>query len=316
MTIPRTSVLMPVRDGTAFLEEALHSILRQTDGDFELLAIDDGSTDDTPSILARHAALDRRIRVIRTPPCGIVAALNLGLAEARGRYVARMDADDVAAPGRLARQITLLDATPTIAVVASGWRVIDPVGSVRRTIRPPASPGELRAELGRRNCLAHASVTFRRDVVREIGGYRPAFRLAEDYDLWLRLSERCGIMAVPDLLLDHREHPGQSTVSALEQRILSEIGVHAAAARRRRRGMADGMDGARPVDRETLAALGVTAAALRDGIVSRALGAGVDAARAGHRQAAGAAIDLARRQGGLTFRTRLHLAWLALRIRA
>ncbi len=306
------TVLLPVRNGAAFLDAALRSMLAQDGVEFEVLVIEDGSTDQTPSILARHANADRRIRVLATPRPGLVAALNHGMAMARHPFVARMDADDLAAPERLRLQAAALDRDDGLALVASGWRVIDAAGQVRRILHPPADPHALRAELDRRNCLAHASVMLRRAAVLALGGYRPAFRLAEDYDLWLRLGERHGMLALPEVLLDHREHAGQSSLAGLEQRILSELGLHAAVARRRH-GEADGMDGEAPVSRADLVRLGMDAAALRDGILSRALGAAEDAVRAGHRAAARAAVALAWRQGALALRTRLHLATLAVR---
>ena len=182
--------------------------------------------------------------------------------------------------------------------MASGWRVIGPDGAVRRVVRP--APDWV-AELGQRNGIAHASVMFRRDMVRNRGGYRPAFPLAEDYDLWRRLAEHHPMAALPEPLLDYREHAGQSTLAGLERRILSELAVHEAAGLRAR-GEADGMDGPAPAM--------PSAAAVREGMLPRALGAAVDAVAAGHGAAARAAIRLAWRQPGLRVRTQAHLALL------
>ena len=154
---------------------------------------------------------------------------------------------------------------------------------------------------------------LRRDAALAVGGYRPAFRLAEDYDLWLRLRERHQLINLDQVLLDYREHPGQSTVRGLEQRILSEMGAQAAASRRAA-GVADGADSAAPVDRPLLRAMGLTEQAISDGILARALGAATVAMAAGHRAAARTAISLALRQRTLRPRTRAHL-WL-LRARA
>ncbi|WP_375460817.1 glycosyltransferase family 2 protein [uncultured Enterovirga sp.] len=312
MSAPAVSVVMPVRDGEMYLDEAVRSILRQSLQDFEFLIIDDGSRDATASMIARYAAGEDRIRVITTPPLGVVPALNRGLAEAKGRYVARMDADDVAASERFARQCAALDCDPALALIGCGWRVIDRTGSVLRLVQPPTEVVALRAALAQRNCLAHASVMMRRDAARACGGYREAFRLAEDYDLWMRLSERHGIAVLPDHLLDYRQHAAQSSLSDLEQRIMSELGVHAAAARRRENSP-DDLDGPAPIDRAALVALGLTPGEIRDGMLARALGAAEDAVVAGHREAAQTAIRVARRQEALAPRTRLHLAWLTFR---
>src|SRR5262245_56973434 len=115
-TSPAVTVLMPVRDGAAFLDQAIQSIRTQTFADFELIVIDDGSTDATAAMLERHAAEDARLRVLRQPKAGLVKALNRGLDVATAPLVARMDADDVAEPHRLARQVEFLAARSRVAV--------------------------------------------------------------------------------------------------------------------------------------------------------------------------------------------------------
>lgn len=311
--VPAVSVLLCVRDGAAHLPAALASLLSQTLPDFELVAVDDGSTDATPAILAAHAARDGRIRVLTGPPRGLVAALNLGLSEARAPLVARMDADDLSHPERLARQFARMERDPQLALLGCAWRRFRDDGRTVKVVRPPCTPDALRAALAGGNCLAHASVMVRRSAVLACGGYREAFRLAEDYDLWLRLSERFAIAALPEILFEHRLHAGQSTRRGLEQRILTELAVHAATARRRDGG-SDGLDGPAAIDRATLAGLGLPAQAVSRGVLARALGAAVEAVADGQPDAARAAIALARREP-MGARTRAHLAWLALRAR-
>lgn len=135
---PLISVVMPVRDGAAFLEQAVRSILGQSLRELELIAVDDGSTDGTAALLAGFAAGDGRVRVLGGAARGLVGCLNRGVDAARGRYVARMDADDVAHAGRLARQVAVLEGDERVAVVGSAWRVIDPAGALLRVVRPPA----------------------------------------------------------------------------------------------------------------------------------------------------------------------------------
>ena len=302
-----------MRDGAAFVAQAVRSIQAQTLTEFELLAVDDGSSDGTHAILAAFAAADSRVRVLRQPALGLVAALNRGLAESRAPLVARMDADDMARPERLARQVAALHANSAAALVGSAFQVISAEGTPRRVIQPPLAAAAVHAALDRANPIAHPTVMLRRGAALAIGGYRPAFRLAEDYDLWLRLRERHQLSNLDQVLLDYREHPGQSTVLGLEQRILSEMGA-LAAARRRATGHADGADGSAPVDRALLRAMGLSDQAIGDGILARALGAVKEASAAGHREAARAAVSLALHQPTLRPRTRAHL-WL-LRVRA
>src|ERR1700710_2718911 len=122
---PAVSVVLPVRNGARYLGLAVESILAQTLSDLELLIVDDGSEDETPMILARMAQADPRVRVLSGPPLGLVAALNRGIHAAGSSFIARMDADDIAWPDRLARQMTLLNSETNAAAVGTGWRVVD-----------------------------------------------------------------------------------------------------------------------------------------------------------------------------------------------
>jgi hypothetical protein len=307
LVAPLVTVLMPVRNGAAHLEMAASSILRQSLEALELLVVDDGSTDATPSILARLAAADRRVRVLRQGAEGLVAALNRGLREAKAPLVARMDADDIAAPYRLERQMAAMDSG--VALAGSAWRVIGPGGVVRRVVQPPLTDAEIRAAQRRANVIGHPTVMLRRDAVLDLGGYRPAFLHAEDYDLWLRLLGRHRAMCLPEVLLDYREHPGQSAWRNLEQRILSEMGALAAHACRES-GLPDGGEGDAPIDRARLRQMGMTEEAIRAGVIGRALGSAKNARAAGFPAAMRAAAQLGLRQPGLQVRTRVHFLLL------
>jgi hypothetical protein len=311
---PAVTVLLPVRNGAAHLEAAAASILRQSLAALELLVVDDGSTDATPLLLARVAAADRRVRVLRQGPLGLVPALNRGLREARAPLLARMDADDLALPDRLARQAAVLAASPGVALVGSGWRVVAADGAVRRVVQPPLTDAAIRAGMQRANVLAHPTVMLRRPAVLAVGGYRPAFLLAEDFDLWLRLLERHEAACVPEPLLDYREHSGQSAWRDLEQRILSELGA-LAAARCRAAGSADQGDDPAPIDRARLRQMGLQQAEIGAGLVARALGAAKDARAAGQWRAMRVAARLGLREPAPLLRTRVHLRLLALEAR-
>ncbi len=202
---PRVSVLLCVRNGLPFLPVAVESILRQTLTDFELVVIDDGSIDGTPAWLDACALSDHRVRVFHQANTGLTRALNAGLQHCRGPYVARMDADDLAHPCRLALQATWLDQHLDHVLLGSAYHEIDEHGTARGPSRVAFATldADIRRLLGRLNPFFHSAVMFRRESVLRLGGYDPTFRLAQDYDLWVRLA-RCGRVANLPLVLAWR----------------------------------------------------------------------------------------------------------------
>jgi glycosyltransferase involved in cell wall biosynthesis len=219
VSTPRLSVLLPVRDGARFLREALASVLAQTLRDFELLVVDDGSTDETPAILA--AVGDERLRVVRQERLGLVPALNRAIAEARAPLLARMDADDVALPERLERQAAYLDARPPAALVAPGVQAIDEDGRPGATVVLLDDDAALRRRLLLRNPFTHGSVVVRAQAVARVGGYRAEYGANEDYDLWRRLARDGELGAIPEILYHYREHAGAVTRSRVDARVRS-----------------------------------------------------------------------------------------------
>lgn len=210
---PVVSVLLPVRDGADRLEAALESVLAQTLEDIEVEAVDDGSTDATPRILEARAARDSRLRVHRQPPSGIVSALERARSVARGRYLARMDADDVSAPERLERQLALMEARPELAGCGTRVEYVpreglgDGARRYERWINALVEPEEIARDVFVECPLPHPTFFLRAGVVERLGGYRDR-GWPEDYDLVLRCWGRGHALGkVPEVLLHWRDDP-------------------------------------------------------------------------------------------------------------
>lgn len=231
---PRVSVIMPVRDGAAWVANAISSVTAQDFGGFELVVVDDGSRDATPAIAAALAAGDPRIRVLRQDRLGLVTALNAAIAAARAPYLARLDADDRARPSRLRRQVAFMDAHPGTGLIGSFAQVIDAAGNPVGRLTPPTDPARLARVLMRTNPFVHSSVMMRTALVRRLGGYRAAFAAAEDYDLWLRLAETAGVAMLAEDLVEYRRHDAShSRREAARQAFSVRLAQRCAAARRR-----------------------------------------------------------------------------------
>jgi glycosyltransferase involved in cell wall biosynthesis len=242
VVVPAVSVVLPVYNSEPYLAEALDSILRQTFDDFELIAVYDASIDNSRSRLEDAARRDARVSVVDGPGRGLVDALNLGLARARGEFIARMDADDVSQSTRFARQVEYLRANPQIAVVGSAITLIDAAGKVMREIEYPLTPVEVaRFLIETGSALAHPAVMARRDAMLSVGGYRSLFQHAEDYDLWLRLAELHSLANLPERLLRYRHH---DTKGSLRHAAAQQLATHVArlCAKARRSGQPDPLE--------------------------------------------------------------------------
>src|SRR3989338_8023810 len=196
---PLVSVIMAVFNGKAYVDEAIGSITAQTLHNIEFIIVDDGSNDGTTELLHEWSKRDNRIHVLTNETNqGLTYSLRLASERAQGKYLARMDADDVALPERLEKQVNALAADATVKCVGCDVLIIDAKG---RTIKKVVMPREdLCAKLFKRNCLVHGSLLFERAAFEEVGGYNPRFRYAQDYDLLLCLAEKYTVSAVNEEL--------------------------------------------------------------------------------------------------------------------
>jgi hypothetical protein len=218
--LPRVSVVLPVWNGELFVARAVESILAQTFRSFELIVVDDGSTDRTASILEEFARRDRRVVLIRSAHGGLSHALNAGIDVARGLCIARMDADDVSLPKRLEKQMAYLDANPDCVVIGSGVEVIDDAGAVvGETTFAETHEAITAALIGGRSPIAHPTVVVRRDALVAAGGYDGSRYPSEDFDLWLKLSRVGRLANMSESLLQYRRHQGAVSVRDRAQQL-------------------------------------------------------------------------------------------------
>lgn len=208
------SVLMPIYNCEAYLRATLDSLTIQTLPDFEAILVDDGSTDSSADIIREYAEKDSRFKLVSQKNQGIVAALNHGLAKAQGKYIARLDGDDIAHLDRFKKQLEYLETHPECVCVGSLYRAINEKGELlwQQKVFANIKQTNLKTYPPLVTTLPHPSIMLRRADLEKLGGYRPDFPHAEDFDLFLRLSRLGRLEVVPDYLLDYRVH--QSSLSS------------------------------------------------------------------------------------------------------
>ncbi|HZW32449.1 MAG TPA: glycosyltransferase [Isosphaeraceae bacterium] len=237
---PLISVCLPVYNARRYVAQAVESILGQTLGDFEFLILDDGSTDGSRPILEGYAARDPRIRLTSRANRGLVATLNELIDQARGEFLARMDADDIALPDRFRRQVDYLRAHPECSVVGCRARLIDPDGDPLCDWFTERPHEEIDTLLLREDAvgsvICHPSVLMRRDAVLAAGKYRD-FAVGEELDLFLRLAESSRLAILPDVLLEYRQHPESFTHRPLQRTVRPDCRRAIVADARRRRNL-------------------------------------------------------------------------------
>ncbi len=222
---PKVSVLMPVYNGELYLREAIDSILNQTFTDFELIAIDDGSTDGSVAVIKTYT--DPRIRLIANPVNqGLGCILNQGNELARAEYIARMDCDDISLPTRLEKQVRYLDRHPDVAIVGAQAIYIGTNGEItdnQHMILRPLEQSSIRWTSSYENPFYHPLVMYRKQILWvKLGGYDPTVSIAEDYEMWLRLLDRNYQGAnLAEVLLKYRIHPKSMMNSASAETIVN-----------------------------------------------------------------------------------------------
>jgi glycosyltransferase involved in cell wall biosynthesis len=216
---PRVTVLLPVWNGEPHLGPAIASVVAQTMPDFELLIVDDGSTDRSREVARSYR--DPRVRVLENGRnLGLAATLNRGLREARGSLIARQDADDLSAPDRLALQCEAMDRRRDLALLGTQAQVIDVGGRRAGSIARGGETGSIRWELLFDNAFVHSSVLFRRLVVLdEMGGYDERIRYCQDYELWSRLVRTHAAANLDRALVQCRAHGASMTTTGGEANV-------------------------------------------------------------------------------------------------
>jgi glycosyltransferase involved in cell wall biosynthesis len=226
---PDVSILMPVFNGMPYLREAIESVLAQTLTNWQCVIVNDGSRDGTRDYL--DALNDERFIIIHQENTGISGAINHGLQHCTARYIARLDADDIAMPTRLAEQVTFLDAHREVALVGSQVVPMSSHGA-GSSLKLPTDHDAIKSDLiAARHAVAHSSVMMRTDVLREIGGYW-SLSFGEEYDLMLRMGEVAKLANLDSVLLQYRIH--QSSMNGSGMRRMRTSVLYACESARRR----------------------------------------------------------------------------------
>ena len=229
-TSPLVSVVMPVYNESEYIKTAIDSVLGQTYENHEFLIIDDGSTDETPEIAKSYAGQDNRIKYLANQTNkGLPASLNKGIEHASGKYIARMDADDISLPRRFEKQVEYLDSNPSVHVVGSYTSLIGKNGEFLGEKTFPQggrNPTGLKQEGPR---VPHPSVMMRKSSLQSVNGYREPFRYAQDLDLWIRMSREFGedfLWIIPDSLIKYRLTPSQYRRHSVSEIYRSYVGEY------------------------------------------------------------------------------------------
>lgn len=224
MTDPAISIVISIYNDARFIEESINSLLQQTERNFEIVAVNDGSTDSSAEILQQLCRKDNRIRVLTQENQGLTRALINGCNASRGEFIARQDGDDWSHPQRLLKQLEILRDNPEVAFVGCWAEGVTKEGTpLERVERPQDADQATRAlRFERQGPPAHGTIMFRRSVYEAVGGYRPEFYFSQDSDLWLRMAEVGRIYYVPEVLYYYRRDA--ESLSSVRHNIQFEFG--------------------------------------------------------------------------------------------
>lgn len=222
---PLVSVLLPVYNCRSYIEQSIQSILEQSYDNFEIIIIDDGSIDGSGELIQQFA--NPRVRLYRQPNQGLATSLNRAIALARGKYLARQDADDVSLPTRLEKQVRFLEAHPKYGLLGTWSEILTEDSMTPRRHTHPTKTVELKFNLLFDNYFVHSSVMLRREVFDLVGGYRIEPHFPEDYDLWSRVARAFNVANIPEALVQYRETAGSITRTASIRFVENIINVSA-----------------------------------------------------------------------------------------
>jgi hypothetical protein len=259
---PAISVIIPARDEERHLGEAIGSIATQSFHDIEIIVVDNGSTDGTARIIDQWSAREPRLRALRLEKPSLHASLCRAVEMARAPFIARIDADDVAAPPRLQRQYDRMVANPGLGLLGTAADFIDSRGRVIGFTEPPLTDPDIRRFLPTGCPFVHSSVMMRRDAYLASGGYRQGLNLAEDYDLWLRMAAVTLMANISDRLVQYRLRSGSVSARRATRLAISSACVEAAE-KARLAGVPEPLIGGTPLLRKALPLLGISRSDLR-----------------------------------------------------
>lgn len=253
---PAISVIVPAHNAQRFLGDALASICSQSFEDFEIVVVNNGSTDATQSIITEWASRDSRLRWFNLERASLHRSLRTGVENSNGIFIARMDADDIAAPNRFRRQYDTMLSHPALGLLGTAAQAVNHSGRNLGLLRPPLTDEDINLLLPKGCPFIHSSVMMRREAYLQAGGYRPGLNLAEDYDLWFRMAAVTKMANLPEPLIKYRLHNDSLTArrgAALAVASLCAI----AGATARRSGLPEPFANGTPLLREALALLGL-----------------------------------------------------------